>query len=51
MPKETIGELRDRINNWNIKRGLETGMEVDKVKGETCLFCDGYHLGKNRDNK
>lgn len=48
MPKETIGELRSRVNNWNIKHGLETGEEVNKTKGETCLFCDGYEKGHPR---
>lgn len=32
------------------------GMAMSKKKGThfsvyKCIFCDGYHLGKNRDNK
>ena len=30
------------------KMSIKTGKHFSAYK---CLFCDGYHIGKNRDNK
>ena len=45
------------FRNYNTVEGAKKAAEAMSKKREAhfsyykCLFCDGYHIGKNRDNK
>ena len=39
-----IGRLYSTYSTW-------CGHTEDEYSYHKCLFCDGYHIGKNKDNK
>lgn len=52
----TMASGKDKVFFSTKEKGLKVAEKMKKKHGKhfsvyKCVYCDGYHLGKNRDNK